>query len=78
MDDFSIYGSSFGASLSNLCKVLKRCEDTNVVLNWENFHFMVKEGIVLGHTIYEKCIKVAKAKIEVMMALEPPSIVKGI
>ncbi|WZZ66228.1 hypothetical protein YC2023_077598 [Brassica napus] len=33
MDDFSVYGSSFSACLSNLCRVLQRCEDTNLVLN---------------------------------------------
>ncbi|KAL0696219.1 hypothetical protein Bca4012_063399 [Brassica carinata] len=49
MDDFSVYGSSFSACFSNLCRVLQRCEDTNLVLNWEKCHFMVKEGIVLRH-----------------------------
>ncbi|GJW25737.1 reverse transcriptase domain-containing protein [Tanacetum coccineum] len=32
-------------------KMLKRCEDTNLVLNWEKCHFMCREGIVLGHKI---------------------------
>ncbi|GKC76235.1 DNA-directed DNA polymerase [Tanacetum coccineum] len=32
-------------------KMLARCEETNLVLNWEKCHFMVKEGIVLGHKI---------------------------
>ncbi|GJT10338.1 reverse transcriptase domain-containing protein [Tanacetum coccineum] len=49
MDDFSIFGDSFASCLSNLDNMLKRCEDTNLVLNWEKFHFMCKEGIVLGH-----------------------------
>ncbi|KAL0354747.1 UNVERIFIED_CONTAM: Retrovirus-related Pol polyprotein from transposon.6 [Sesamum radiatum] len=49
MDDFSVYASSFNACLVNLGKVLQRCEETNLVLNWEKCHFMVKEGIVLGH-----------------------------
>ncbi|XP_013614262.1 PREDICTED: uncharacterized protein LOC106320442 [Brassica oleracea var. oleracea] len=66
MDDFSVYGSSFSACLSNLCRVLQRCEDTNLVLNWEKCHFMVKEGIVMGHKISEKGIEVDKAKIDVM------------
>ncbi|GJR10012.1 putative nucleotidyltransferase, ribonuclease H [Tanacetum coccineum] len=51
MDDFSIFGSSFDRCLNNLQKMLKRCEETNLVLNWENCHFMVKEGIVLGHKV---------------------------
>nr|GEW96687.1 reverse transcriptase domain-containing protein [Tanacetum cinerariifolium] len=32
-------------------KMLKRCKDTNIFLNWEKSHFIVKEGIVLGHKI---------------------------
>ncbi|KAL5558590.1 hypothetical protein UlMin_034801 [Ulmus minor] len=49
MVDFSIFGSSFDNCLANLSLVLQRCVDTNLVLNWEKCHFMVKEGIVLGH-----------------------------
>ena len=78
MDDFSVYGSSFHVCLSNLCRVLKRCEDKHLVLNWEKCHFMVRDGIVLGHKISEKGIEVDKAKIEVMMSLQPPTTVKGI
>ena len=51
MDDFSIFGNSFDHCLSNLAKVLQRCVETNLVLNWEKCHFMVKEGIVLGHKV---------------------------
>ncbi|GJU65121.1 reverse transcriptase domain-containing protein [Tanacetum coccineum] len=51
MDDFSVFGDSFSSCLSQLDKMLKRCKDTNLVLNWEKCHFMVKEGIVLGHKI---------------------------
>ncbi|GJT13604.1 reverse transcriptase domain-containing protein [Tanacetum coccineum] len=51
MDDFSVFGDSFSSCLSHLEKMLKWCEDTNLVLNWEKCHFMVKEGIVLGHKI---------------------------
>ncbi|GJW49219.1 reverse transcriptase domain-containing protein [Tanacetum coccineum] len=47
MDDFSVFGDSFDSCLSNLEKMLKRCEDTNLVLNWEKCHFMCREGIVL-------------------------------
>ena len=49
MDDFSVLGSSFDGCLENLRLVLVRCEETNLVLNWEKCHFMVQEGIVLGH-----------------------------
>nr|GEZ43873.1 reverse transcriptase domain-containing protein [Tanacetum cinerariifolium] len=41
-----------------------RCEDTKLALNWEKSHFMVNEGIVLGHKISKKGIEVDKAKIE--------------
>nr|GEW59999.1 reverse transcriptase domain-containing protein [Tanacetum cinerariifolium] len=65
MDDFSIFGNSFGTCLSYLEKMLKRCEDTNLCLNWEKSHFMVKEGIVLGHKISKNGIKVDKAKVDI-------------
>nr|GEU29035.1 reverse transcriptase domain-containing protein [Tanacetum cinerariifolium] len=51
MDDFLVFGNSFQTCLSHLEKMLKRCEDTNVCLNWEKSHFMVKEGIILSHKI---------------------------
>ncbi|GKD51421.1 reverse transcriptase domain-containing protein, partial [Tanacetum coccineum] len=51
MDDFSVYGSSFDHCLKNLEKMLKRYEETNLVLNCKKCHFMVKEGIVLGHKV---------------------------
>ncbi|XP_071933957.1 uncharacterized protein [Coffea arabica] len=55
MDDFSVYGSSFDQCLHNLELILQRCEEANLVLNWEKCHFMVKEGIVLG--FYRRFIK---------------------
>nr|GFA87953.1 reverse transcriptase domain-containing protein [Tanacetum cinerariifolium] len=58
--------------------MLKRCEDTKLALNWEKSHFMVKEGIVLGHKISKKGIEVDKAKIEVISKLPHPMTVKGI
>ncbi|GJU11202.1 reverse transcriptase domain-containing protein [Tanacetum coccineum] len=54
MDDFSVFGDSFSSCLANLDRMLKRCEDTKLALNWEKSHFMVKEGIVLGHKISRK------------------------
>ncbi|GJY22792.1 reverse transcriptase domain-containing protein, partial [Tanacetum coccineum] len=54
MDDFSVFGDSFDKCLNNLDKMLQRCKDAHLVLNWENCHFMVKEGIVLGHKLLEK------------------------
>nr|GEY78401.1 DNA-directed DNA polymerase [Tanacetum cinerariifolium] len=69
MDDFSVFRNSFSTCLTNLEKILKRCEDTKLALNWEKSHFMVKEGIVLGHKISKKGIEVDKAKIEVISKL---------
>ena len=51
MDDFSVYGSNLKNCLDNLCKFLARCEEKNLVLNWEKCHFMVNDGIVLGHKV---------------------------
>ena len=78
MDDFSVVGDSFEECLTNLDRVLARCEDTNLVLNWEKCHFMVEEGIVLGHKISKRGIEVDKAKIEVISRLPPPTSVKGV
>nr|GEU48679.1 reverse transcriptase [Tanacetum cinerariifolium] len=58
--------------------MLKRCEDTKLALNWEKSHFMVKEGIILGHKISKKGIEVDKAKIKVISKLSHPTTVKGI
>ncbi|GJY70860.1 hypothetical protein Tco_0474563 [Tanacetum coccineum] len=62
MDDFSVFGSSFDHCLNNLDKMLQRCKDAHLVLNWEKCHFMVKEGIVLGHKVSEAGLEVDKAK----------------
>nr|GEY49017.1 reverse transcriptase domain-containing protein [Tanacetum cinerariifolium] len=69
--------NSFRTCLSHLDKMLKRCEDTNLCLNWEKSHFMVKEGIVLGHKISKNGIEVVKAKVDVITKLPHPTTVKG-
>ncbi|GJW78722.1 reverse transcriptase domain-containing protein [Tanacetum coccineum] len=78
MDDFSIFRSSFDHCLNNLDKMLQRCKDAHLILNWEKCHFMVKEGIVLGHMVSEAGLKVDKAKINVISKLPPPANIKGI
>nr|GEZ27863.1 reverse transcriptase domain-containing protein [Tanacetum cinerariifolium] len=78
MDDFSIFRNSFQTCLFHLEKMLKRCEDTNLYLNLEKSHFMVKEGIVLGHKISKNEIEVDKAKVNVIAKLPHPTTVKGI
>ncbi|GJU58860.1 reverse transcriptase domain-containing protein [Tanacetum coccineum] len=72
-DDFSVFGNSFDQCLDNLDTMLARCEETNLVLNWEKCHFMVKEGIVLGHKISGKGNEVDKAKIDVIAKLPYPT-----
>nr|GEU60813.1 retrovirus-related Pol polyprotein from transposon 17.6 [Tanacetum cinerariifolium] len=64
MDDFSVFGNSFDCCIANLDRMLAICEETNLVLNWEEVHFMVKEGIVLGHKISGAGIEVDRAKID--------------
>ncbi|GKA38524.1 reverse transcriptase domain-containing protein [Tanacetum coccineum] len=78
MDDFSIFGSSFDHYLNNLDKMLQRCKDSHLVLNREKCHFMVKEGIVIGHKVSEAGLRVDKANIDVISKLLPPSNIKGI
>ncbi|XP_039134224.1 uncharacterized protein LOC120271614 [Dioscorea cayenensis subsp. rotundata] len=78
MDDFSVFGDSFDVCLKNLERVLIRCEETNLVLSWEKCHFMVQEGIVLGHKISKDGIEVDKAKISTIKKLPPPNSVKAI
>ena len=78
MDDFFVIGSSFDECLENVGLILKRCMETNLVLNWEKCHFMVREGIVLGHHISGKGIEVDRAKVEIIEKLPPPTSVKGV
>nr|GEX87777.1 reverse transcriptase domain-containing protein [Tanacetum cinerariifolium] len=77
MDDFSVFKNSFSSFLSHLDKILKRCADTNLVLNWEKYHFMVKEGIVLGHKTSKSGIEVDRAKVDVIAKLPHPTFVKA-
>ncbi|KAK1626162.1 hypothetical protein QYE76_000477, partial [Lolium multiflorum] len=58
--------------------IVERCEETNLVLNWEKCHFMVNEGIVLGHKISERGIEVDRAKVEAIEKMPYPRDVKGI
>ncbi|GKB10134.1 reverse transcriptase domain-containing protein [Tanacetum coccineum] len=78
MDDFSVFGNSFDKCLNNLNKMLQRCKDAHLVLNWEKCHFMVKEGIVLGHKVSSAGLEVDKVKINVISKLSPPTNIKGV
>ncbi|GKA85321.1 putative nucleotidyltransferase, ribonuclease H [Tanacetum coccineum] len=78
MDDFLVFDNSFNCCLANLDRMLSRCEEINLVLNWEKCHFMVKEGIVLGYKISGAGIEVDRAKIDVIAKLPYPTNVKGV
>ena len=69
MDDLLVVDDSFYQCIGHFAKVLKRCEDCNLVINWEKCHFLVKEGILLGRRISEKGIEVDRAKVEVIERL---------
>ncbi|GJX40796.1 reverse transcriptase domain-containing protein [Tanacetum coccineum] len=76
MDDFSVFGDSFNKCLNNLDKMLQHCKDAHLILNWEKCHFMVKEGIMLGHKVSSAGLEVDKAKIDVISKLPPPTNIK--
>ncbi|GKC87888.1 reverse transcriptase domain-containing protein [Tanacetum coccineum] len=78
MDDFSVFEDSFSTCLSHSENMLKWCEDTNLVLNWEKSHFMVKKGIVLGHKIFKSGIEVDRVKVDVIAKLPHLTTVKGV
>ena len=78
MDDVTVYGGSFEECLINLETVMHRCIEKNLVLNWEKCHFMVNQGIVLGHIISNKGIEVDKAKFEMISKLPSPTNVKTV
>ena len=78
MDEFIVYGSNFEHCRQNLGTLLHRCQDKNLVLNWEKCHFMVTEGIVLGHKISTARLEVDQEKVSIIKTLMPPTTVKGI
>ena len=78
MDDITVYGGSFEECLINLETVMHRCIKKNLVLNWEKCHFMVSQGIVLGHIISEKGIEADKAKIDLISMLPSPTNIKTV
>jgi hypothetical protein len=78
MDEFSIFGDSFYDCLTNLEKVLNRCEEKNLMLNWEKYHFMVTNDIVLSHIVSSIRIEVDKSKIELIANLLTPKSVKDV
>ena len=78
MDDITVYGGDFEECLTNLEAIMRRCIEKNLVLNWDKFHFMVNQGIVLGHIISSRGIEVDKEKIELISKLPSPKNVKTV
>jgi len=78
MDDFTVYGSSFDVCLDSLEKILSRCIETNLVLNFEKCHFMVEQGIVFGHIISNKGIEVDPEKNFVISQFPYPFCVREV
>jgi hypothetical protein len=78
MDDFMVYGDYFDKCLENLSLVLKRCIETNFVLNYEQCYFMVEKEIVLGHVVSSRGLEVDKAKIDVISSLPYPSCMREV
>ena len=78
MDDITVYGGNFEECMTNLEAILQRCIEKNLVLNWEKCHFMVNQGIVLGHIISSRGIEVDKANIELISKLPSLTNVKTV
>ena len=78
MDDITVYGGDFEECLTNLEAILQRCIEKNLVLNWGKCHFMVNQGMVLGHAISSRGIEVDKAKIELISKLPSPKYEKTV
>ncbi|GJR01404.1 hypothetical protein Tco_0524388 [Tanacetum coccineum] len=70
------YFCFLGECLSVYVMLQLLSKDAHLVLNWEKCHFMVKEGIVLGHKVSEVGLEVDKAKINVIFKLPPPTNIK--
>lgn len=76
--DLSVFRKSFEICLHNFDRVLTRCEETNLALNWEKYHFLVKKGIILGHKVSKRGLEVDRGKIEVIEKLPPLVSVYGV
>ena len=78
MDDFYVFGDDFDSYLAHLTKILEVCVRKRLVLSWEKSHFMVQEGVVLGHLVSGKGLEVDKAKIEVIQNLPLPATLRDL
>ena len=78
MDDFSIFGDEFESCLAHLTKILEVCVKKRLLLSWEISHFMVREGVVLGHLVSGKGLEVDKAKIKVTQNIPLPTTLRDL
>ena len=78
MYNFSVFGNDFESFLAHLIKILKVCVKKQLVFSWEKSHFMVQEGVVLGHIISGKGLEVDKAKIDIIQNLPLASTVRDL
>ncbi|KAL0413224.1 UNVERIFIED_CONTAM: Retrovirus-related Pol polyprotein from transposon.6 [Sesamum radiatum] len=78
MDDFTVYDNSFNDCLNKLARVLERCIEKNLVLNYEKCHFMVDQGLILGHIVSSRGIEVDQARINIIKSLPYPASVQEI
>ena len=76
MDNFSIFSNDFDSCLAHLTKILELYVIKRLVLSWEKSHFMVREGVLLEHTVSSKGLEVDKAKIEVIQNLPLSSTIR--
>ena len=78
MEDFCVFGHDFDSCLAHLTKILEVCVKKRLVLSWEKSHFMVREGVVLGHLVSGKGLEVDKANIEVIQNLPLPTTLRDL
>ena len=78
MDNFSVFGDDFDSCLAHLTKILEVCVRKRLIMSWEKSHFMVQEGVVLGHLVSSKGLEVDKAKIEVIQNLPLPTTLRDL
>ena len=73
-----MYADSFEKCIKSLSLVLKRCIETNLVLNYEKCYFMVEQGIILRHIVSSRRLEGDKAKIDIISSLPYPSCVREV
>ena len=73
-----MFGSSCDDYLANLTRVLQRCREKNLTLNWKKCPFMVKKRFILGHVVSHDRIEVDRAKIDLISNLPTPTYVKDV